>query len=158
LSRLGISEEPLAVDDLALLAELRRRTGLTIGNGETHFTKYDVRDSLDRRAIDVVMPNLARCGGFTETLRIAALADAHHVAVSPHGVGSGIGLHAALNLMASVPNATIYEYNQLPNPLRHAVLVETPRFEAGHLHIPEGPGLGFSLREDEVECYRVKDA
>ncbi|MEV6400842.1 mandelate racemase/muconate lactonizing enzyme family protein, partial [Streptomyces sp. NPDC051907] len=72
LRDLGISwyEEPLQVDDLANLGELRRRTGLTIVNGETHFTRFDLRESLLNQAIDVFMPNVARCGGITEATRL----------------------------------------------------------------------------------------
>lgn len=155
LAEVGITwyEEPLAVDDLASLAELRRRTGLSIVNGETHFTRFDVRDSLLHGSIDVVMPNLTRCGGLTEALRIAALASAFHVDVSPHGVGSGIGLCAALQLMAAIPNVRAYEYNQLPNPLRHDLLAQPPAFADGRLALPPGPGLGFDLNQDTVDRY-----
>lgn len=154
----GVSwfEEPLAVDDLAGLAELRRRTGLTLVNGETHFTRFDVRDSLAHSAVDVVMPNLARCGGITEAVRIGALTSAHHVDLAPHGVGSGIAMCAALQFMAATPNVRVYEYNQLPNPLRHALLVTPPEFREGRLYVPDAPGLGFELDEEAVSKYTVR--
>lgn len=155
LRELGISwyEEPLSVDDLRNLAELRRRTGLTVVNGETHSTAYDLRESLYYQAIDVFMPNLARCGGITEALRIAALASAFHVDVAPHGVGSGVGLCAALQFSAGIPNLRTYEYNQLPNPLRKSILRAPPAFRDGVLHLPEGPGLGFELDDSVVSHY-----
>ena len=53
-----------------------------------------------------VMPNLTRAGGITEVRRIAALCSAFHVDVSPHGVGSAIGLAAALQFAAATPNVT----------------------------------------------------
>ncbi|MEC3920262.1 mandelate racemase/muconate lactonizing enzyme family protein [Nocardia sp. CDC160] len=157
LAELGVSwlEEPLTVDDLDSLAELRHRTGLTIVNGETHFTRYDVRDSLTWGAIDVVMPNLTRCGGLTEALRIAALAGTFHVDVSPHGVGSAVAMHAALHYLASVPNARRYEYNQLPNALRHQLVQQAPLYESGRLSVPDGPGLGFELDPEVVDRYTV---
>lgn len=148
-------EEPLSVDDLTNLAELRRRTGLTVVNGETHFTRYGLRDSLVAGAIDVFMPNVARCGGLTEAMRIAALASAFHVDIAPHGVGSGISLCAALQLMAAVPNVRIYEYNRLPNPLRENILREPPALAKGKLTVPDGHGLGFELREDVLDRYTV---
>jgi D-arabinonate dehydratase/D-galactarolactone cycloisomerase len=157
LAGLGIRwyEEPLATDDLAALAELRRRTGLTIVNGETHFTRFDVRDSLRAGAVDVVMPNLARCGGITETARVAALASAHHVDVAPHGVGSGVAMSAALHFCAAIPNLRVYEYNQLPNPLRRAVVRTPPEFRDGRLYPPDGDGLGVTLDEDTLDRYTV---
>ena len=152
---IGWYEEPLAVDDLANLAELRRRTGLTIVNGETHFTRFDIRDSLRVGAVDVVMPNVARCGGITEATRIAALASAFHVDIAPHGVGSGISLAAALHLCAATPNLRTYEYNRLPNPLREGILRNPPTFTDGLLTVPTGPGLGIELDDSTVDRYTV---
>ncbi|MFC8094548.1 mandelate racemase/muconate lactonizing enzyme family protein [Streptomyces sp. NPDC057301] len=157
LRDLGISwyEEPLPVDDLANLAELRRRTGLTIVNGETHFTRFDLRDSLLHQAIDVFMPNVARCGGITETTRLSALASAFHVDIAPHGVGSGVSLCAALQLCAATPNLRTYEYNRLPNPIREQILTNPPEFQDGALTVPQGPGLGAELDEAVVDRYTV---
>ncbi|MFD0260835.1 mandelate racemase/muconate lactonizing enzyme family protein [Kitasatospora indigofera] len=157
LADLGISwyEEPLQVDDLANLAELRRRTGLTVVNGETHFTRFDLRDSLLHRAIDVFMPNVARCGGITEAMRLSALASAFHVDIAPHGVGSGVSLCAALQLCAATPNLRTYEYNRLPNPIRENILLNPPKFTDGALVVPTGPGLGFELDHDAVDRYTV---
>ncbi|GAB3713411.1 mandelate racemase/muconate lactonizing enzyme family protein [Amycolatopsis oliviviridis] len=148
-------EEPLQVDDVANLAELRRRTGLTIVNGETHFTRFDLRDSLVAGAIDVFMPNVARCGGITEATRIAALASAFHVDIAPHGVGSGVSLAAALQLCAAVPNLRTYEYNRLPNPIRERILRNPPEFRAGALSVPQGPGLGAELDDAVVDHYTI---
>ncbi|WP_431773692.1 mandelate racemase/muconate lactonizing enzyme family protein [Streptomyces cucumeris] len=148
-------EEPLQVDDLANLAELRRRTGLTLVNGETHFTRFDLRDSLTHRAIDVFMPNVARSGGITEATRLSALASAFHVDIAPHGVGSGVSLCAALQLCAATPNLRTYEYNRLPNPIREAILRNPPEFRDGALTVPQGPGLGFELDEAAVDRYTV---
>ncbi|WP_435281725.1 mandelate racemase/muconate lactonizing enzyme family protein [Streptomyces koelreuteriae] len=157
LRDLGISwyEEPLQVDDLANLGELRRRTGLTIVNGETHFTRFDLRDSLLNRAIDVFMPNVARCGGFTEATRLAALASAFHVDIAPHGVGSGVSLCAALQLCAATPNLRTYEYNRLPNPIRERILTDPPEFKDGALTVPQAPGLGAEIDDDIVDRYTI---
>ncbi|MGW2594089.1 mandelate racemase/muconate lactonizing enzyme family protein [Streptomyces sp. NPDC001515] len=157
LRELGISwyEEPLPVDDLAGLGELRRRTGLTVVNGETHFTRFDLRDSLLHRAVDVFMPNVARCGGLTEAARLAALASAFHVDIAPHGVGSGVSLCAALQLCAATPNLRTYEYNRLPNPIRERILVDPPEFRDGALTVPQGPGLGAEIDEAVVDRYTV---
>lgn len=148
-------EEPLPVDDLDGLAELRRRTQLTLVNGETNFTRFDLRECLQRRAIDVYMPNIARCGGFTEAQRITALASAHHVDIAPHGVGSGVSLAAALQLCAATPNLRTYEYNRLPNALREAILVQPPVFADGELVVPTGPGLGVEVDLDVVDRFTV---
>lgn len=157
LKDVGISwfEEPLAVVDVAGLAELRRRTGLTIVTGETSFTRFDLREFVVNSAVDVYMPNIARSGGFTETQRIADLASAFHVDIAPHGVGSGVSLAAALQFCTAVPNFRTYEYNRLPNALRERILKEPPVFENGTLLVPTGPGLGIDVDEDVIESHIV---
>jgi D-arabinonate dehydratase/D-galactarolactone cycloisomerase len=152
---IGWFEEPLAITDLDGLAELRRRTGLTIVTGETSFTTYDLREYILRKAIDVYMPNIARSGGFTEALRIAAVASTFGVQIAPHGVGSGVSLAAALQLCAAIPNLRTYEYNRLPNALREQILVTPPEFIDGQLAVPDGPGLGIELNEDVVDRFVV---
>lgn len=148
-------EEPLDVDDLDGMAEVRTQLGLEMVAGECWFNRYQFREAFGRRAVDVVMPNPARAGGITEVLRIAQLAEAYHVAVSPHGVGSGINIAAALQLAAVMPNFRIYEYNQLLNPLRHGLLDTQLEFIDGCLRVPEGPGLGIKLNEDAVREFRL---
>lgn len=148
-------EEPLRITDLDGLAELRRRTELTIVTGETSFTRFDLREYVQREAVDVYMPNIARSGGFTESMRIATVASTFGVDIAPHGVGSGVSLAAALHLCAAVPNLRTYEYNRLPNALREGILVTPPAFTDGCLSVPEGPGLGIELDEDVIDRYTV---
>jgi D-arabinonate dehydratase/D-galactarolactone cycloisomerase len=156
LQHLGVRwlEEPLTTDDVAGLAEVRAAVHIPVVTGESEFTRYGYRDLLLARAADVVMPNLTRAGGITETRRTAALCSAFHVEVSPHGVGSAIGLAAALQLAAATPNVTSLEYNRLPNPLRDD-LAAPPALVDGALVVPEGPGLGVTLDEDLIAHYEV---
>ncbi|GAB3536442.1 mandelate racemase/muconate lactonizing enzyme family protein [Arthrobacter tecti] len=158
LTELGITwfEEPLQVDDIAGYQRLRNALPMTLVNGETLFTRYDFRDFLTAGAVDVIMPNLARAGGLTESVKIAALAGTFHVDVAPHGVGSAIGVAAALHLSAAIPNFRIYEYNQLPNPLRDTITTEPFRMTDGSLAVPTGPGLGIELDWDIVRTYFVE--
>ena len=120
LADLGVRwfEEPLTTDDVAGLAEVRAAVTIPVVTGESEFIRFGYRDLIAARAVDVVMPNLARAGGITEARRIAALCSAFHVEVSPHGVGGAVALAAALQFAAATPNVTSFEYNRLPNPLR----------------------------------------
>jgi D-arabinonate dehydratase/D-galactarolactone cycloisomerase len=157
LESLGVRwlEEPLATDDVAGLAEVRAAVRIPVVTGESEFIRYGYRDFLLQRAVDVVMPNLARAGGITEARRIAALCSAFHVDVSPHGVGSAVGLAAALQFAAATPNVPIYEYNRLPNPLRDDLPAVRPSLVDGALVVPGEPGLGVTLDEDLVSFYEV---
>ena len=143
---------PEYADDLA---RIRRRVDLPVVSGEWLGSVYQFRDLLKAEAVDVIMPNITRCGGFTGMMKIADLAALDNVTVAPHGVGAGVGIVAAIAACAVMPNFLIYEYNQLFNPLRHTVMHETIRFGNGLLRPMEGPGLGISSNEDIIATYRA---
>lgn len=151
-------EEPVSPANVEGLAEIRRRADLRIATGENEQSVFGMRDLLVRGATDVLMPNIGKAGGLTECLRITELARAFHAHVAPHGVGSGLAIAAALQLCAAIPNLLKYEYNQLLNPLREAVIKERLELRDGELVIPSGPGLGVTLDEDAIEEFVVARA
>ena len=94
-------EEPVSPDDHAGQAEVRRSTTIPIASGEREFTRFDFQDLLDRRALDIAQPDVARAGGMTEIRRIAALTSAHGVRLAPHAWGSGVLFAASIHLARS---------------------------------------------------------
>ncbi len=157
LVRLGVYwlEEPVHPEYPEDLARIRRRVDLPVVSGEWLGSWLAFRDLLKAEAVDVIMPNITRCGGFTGLLKIADLALLENVTVAPHGVGAGLGIVAAIAACAVMPNFLIYEYNQLFNPLRHTVMREPIDFADGVLRYKDGPGLGASLNEATIARYRV---
>lgn len=148
-------EEPVHPEYPDDLARIRRRVDLPVVSGEwlgswTHF-----RDLIKAEAVDVIMPNITRCGGITGMMKIADLAALENVKVAPHGVGAGLGIVAAIAACAVMPNFLIYEYNQLYNSLRHSVMRESIHFKNGVLRPNEGIGLGLNLNEETIERYRI---
>ena len=133
-------EEPLATDDVAGLAEVRAAVRIPVVTGESEFIRYGYRDLLLARAADVVMPNLTRAGGITEVRRIAALCSAFHVDVSPHGVGSAIGLAAALQFAAATPNVTDLRIQPPAEPAPRRPGRQPPSLVDGALVVPDGAG------------------
>ena len=158
LVRLGVYwlEEPVHPEYPDDLARIRRRVDLPVVSGEWLGSWYQFRDLLKAEAVDVIMPNITRCGGITGLMKIADLAMLENVTVAPHGVGAGIGIVAAIAACALMPNFLIYEYNQLFNPLRHAVMREPIDFADGVLRPNEGPGLGITLNEATLTRYRAE--
>ncbi len=148
-------EEPVHPEYADDLARIRRRVDLPIASGEWLGSVYQFRDLLKAEAVDVLMPNITRCGGFTGMLKITDMALMENVTVAPHGVGAGLGIVAAIAACAVMPNFLIYEYNQLFNPLRHTLMREAIPFHDGVLKPLDGPGLGISLNEETIARYRV---
>lgn len=157
-------EEPLAPLDFDGYAELRRKAPMPIATGEALYTAWDFKRLLDARGVDVVQPDVSLCGGLRTAREIAALARLHHVRLSPHVWGGGLGLAAACHFVASLPdyphNGNIpyppfIEYDVGQNPLRDEILAEPIRLEKGRLLLPEKPGLGVELDPEAVARFRV---
>ena len=72
-------EEPVTADDKRGQAEVRAATDIPIATGESEFTRFDFRDLIELRAVDILQPDLAIAGGITEAMRIEALAPAHQL-------------------------------------------------------------------------------
>jgi L-alanine-DL-glutamate epimerase-like enolase superfamily enzyme len=153
--RLAWFEEPVSSDNRAGMAEVRAATDIPIAAGESEFTRFDFLELARLRAVDIFQPDLAICGGLTEALRIAALGEAHQIALAPHLWGGALMFAAGLQLCAVSPAAFIVEYSLLPNPLQHALALEPVKAVNGEVAIPDRPGLGVSIAEDFVKRYTV---
>ncbi|MCO6415781.1 mandelate racemase/muconate lactonizing enzyme family protein [Siccirubricoccus sp. KC 17139] len=149
-------EEPVAPQDWAGYAELRDRAPIPVAAGEAHYALFDHRRLIDGRLAAVLQPDLTLCGGFEVGRTIGTLVMAEHLRLSPHCWGSGVGLAAALHLLAAqpaypagdhVPHPALLEYDSGDNALRDGVLREPLRYADGMLEVPKGPGLGITLDE-----------
>jgi L-alanine-DL-glutamate epimerase-like enolase superfamily enzyme len=139
-------EDPIHHLDIAGLADLRRQLEVPIAAGEHLYHLDAFRTLLEARAVDVLIVDLARVGGVTPWRKIAALAQAHRVAVCGHVVPE-IQVH----LLASIPNGHLVEYV----PRSAGILTSMPRIEGGELVAPHSPGLGLELDEAAVRRHQV---
>ncbi len=151
-------EEPVSPDDRAGQAEVRRATTIPIASGEREFTRFDFLELLERRALDIAQPDVARAGGLTEIRRIAALTSAHGVRLAPHAWGSGVLFAASIHVAMSSANCHILEVTQGYMPMMWELFNEPFDIRSdGTVHAPDRPGLGFTLRADALEKFRYVD-
>lgn len=157
-------EEPLPPGDLRGYAELRARSPIAIAAGEAHHTLRDFHALIEGRCLDIVQPSIPACGGLTEALRIATVARAANLRVAPHVWGGAVGLATACHFLAAMPasphvdhppHPAMLEYDMSDNHLRTEILKVPLVLEAGHVLLPDGPGLGIELDPTAVERYRV---
>jgi L-alanine-DL-glutamate epimerase-like enolase superfamily enzyme len=149
-------EEPVATDDIDGSAKVADALATPIAGYETEVGLYGFRQLIDRGAVDIVQPDIAWSGGFSEGRRIAAYAQAHHRMVAPHAFAGAVLLVASLHFAAAIPNGLLLEWDQNPNALRDDLLKEPLRLEPdGTVKLPERPGLGIELDHAAVERYRV---
>lgn len=140
-------EEPVVAYDLEGSARVAEALDVPIASGETEYTRYGFRQMIERRAADVLMPDLGRVGGITEFLKVAHMAEAYDITVSPH-----IFPEQSLQLLGAIPNGAYLEH--IP---WYAPLYKTPvQVEDGVATLPQRPGLGFGFDPDAIERYRIE--
>lgn len=160
-------EEPVVPEDKAGYRRVRDAITVPVAGGEAEFTRYGFRDLFLEQCVDIAQPDLCVCGGFSEWLKIQALASSFGVMTVPHVWGSGIALAAALQALATIPpmphtanpvalqNEPIVEFDRKHNPLRDDLLIENFTLKDGFLEVPQGPGLGVTVDEDVMRKYLV---
>jgi L-alanine-DL-glutamate epimerase-like enolase superfamily enzyme len=149
-------EEPVTGDDKLGMAEVRRAAMVPIAAGESEQTRFDFRDLIAARAIDILQPDLAICGGLTEARRIDALAGAYNLRLAPHLWAGAPAFFAGLHLAAASPSSFILEFSLGANPMLHDLIAEKIDVVDGTIGIPDRPGLGITIREDVVGRFTME--
>jgi L-alanine-DL-glutamate epimerase-like enolase superfamily enzyme len=129
-------------------------TSIPIAAGESEFTRFEIRDLIDARAVDVVQPDAAIIGGISEAFRVAALAATYQLELAPHCWGSAFSFMAGVNLAFASPAAAIIEFSLGGNPMMYDLVEERITTENGMIAAPSRPGLGLSVNWDFVTEYR----
>src|SRR5215475_9603636 len=141
-------EEPVLADDAAACAEVARAIRIPVATGENNYSRFEFRELIERKAARYLMPDVCRANGFSETLKIARLAAAHQVQVSPHVVHE-----LSLQVVGALANGFLVEYMDWAPPDLFAGL---PPCEDGQFRIPDRPGHGIALSPDAVDKYRAR--
>ena len=139
-------EEPVLPGNDEDLREIAASTSIPIAAGERLFTRWQFQELLATRAVRIVQPDLAHAGGISEVRRIAAMAESRDVLIAPHCPLSPVALAASLQIDATCPNFLIQEHVTLGESLLREPFV----MEAGHIKVPEGPGLGVEIDESKL--------
>jgi L-alanine-DL-glutamate epimerase-like enolase superfamily enzyme len=142
-------EEPVEADNFAGCAEVKRALDIPIAAGENEFTRWGARDLIQAQSVDILQCDTTLAGGITEMRKIAALASAFHIPMSPHG-----NPHMAVHLLASMPNAIIMETYPAVESRYNPVLPLFP-VKDGLIEVPRKPGLGIDPDPELVRKYRV---
>lgn len=151
-------EEPVPADNIEALAEVRGKIKAPVVTGETLYTKAAFRQVFEKRAADIINPDVCNCGGILELKEIAAMAEPYYVVVAPHNFNSTtIGLAATLNVSACIPNFLITEYFVNFKPRGDEISLNPFKVENGYISIPQGPGLGLELDEMAMARYPYRE-
>lgn len=128
-----------------------------IAAGEQEATAWGFRDLIQRGHIDVVQPDLSRCGGLTQVKKIIWEADYAGIDICPHAWLTDLLTAASLHVNAVLPRSLFLEYNVSDNPMLREIIKNPIQMDReGYMALPQGPGLGIEIDEDAVKRFNVQ--
>ena len=148
-------EELLHPEDYDGYRQVSEAVETRIACGEQEATEWGFQQLIERGRVDVLQPDLTRCGGFTAARKIVDMAQRANRLVIPHSWSSDLLTAASLHLAAFQRRAPFVEFSTSRGPLSRMLVKEPLRMEDGYLRVPEGPGLGVEVNDAVIEQYRV---
>ena len=143
--------------------ELRRKLPLSLAAGEAVDSRASAKELIDRRAMDIIQPDISLCGGIGEALFIAEMAALSGIRCIPHCWGGDIIIAATVQLLSLLPDphwgfttaTPMLELDQSENPWRNGLARQPIQVRGGYVNVPTKPGLGIEVDEDVVKKYAV---
>jgi L-alanine-DL-glutamate epimerase-like enolase superfamily enzyme len=146
-------EEPVIGDDKIGMAEVRAASHIPISAGESEITRFDFRDLIVGRCVDILQPDPACCGGITEAMRIGTLASAFNLRLAPHLWAGAPCFFAGLHVCAASPSSSTVEFSLGANPMIHDLSKTPVKAEDGKIAIPDAHGIGLDMNEAVIKKY-----
>ncbi len=148
-------EEPVPAENVDAMRDVRESTHTPICCGENVFLRHGFRTILEKRAADIIMPDIHKCGGLAEGKKIADMAHTYYVPVAPHAQASPLGMMAASHMLVTIPNFLVYEWHwshpasrweQWKNYVKEGDIIVK-----GYITPPDRPGIGLEMNEEAVK-------
>jgi D-galactarolactone cycloisomerase len=152
LDELGVGwlEEPFPAHDHRSYREARGFGRTPLAAGENHYTRFEFSRVIEDGAISILQPDLSKCGGITEALRIAAIASAYKLPIHPHSSMTGLNHAATIHFLAAIDNGGYFEGDVSKSNMFRDELVANPGEVDGEGRVwpLEAPGIGLEVNED----------
>lgn len=141
-------EEPVPPENVAAMREVKRATSTPICAGENLYLRHGFRDLIVQQAVDIVMPDIPKCGGLSECRKIANLAELYYMPFAPHNVASPIGTMASSHVCATIPNFLVLEFHWLHRDYWTTIISDKADIiQGGYITVSDRPGIGLELDE-----------
>jgi L-alanine-DL-glutamate epimerase-like enolase superfamily enzyme len=148
-------EDPVPPDNIRAIGVVQRNTRTAIATGENHYFRIDFERLITEAGLRVLAPDVQKIG-LWEGRKLADLAEMHYVNLTWHNISSPIGTLGGVHLCAATPNVLALEWHAASVPFFDALVKdgEGPMIVDGKITVPDRPGLGIELNEDEAYKYR----
>jgi galactonate dehydratase len=148
-------EEPVPPENIDAMREIKRGTTTPICAGENLYLRQDFRELIEKQAVDIIMPDIPKCGGLSECRKIANLAEIYYIPFAPHNVSSPIGTMASAHVCATVPNFLVLEFHWLHRDFWSTIVKEKRDIIVdGHIALNDSPGIGLELDEAVARAHQ----
>jgi galactonate dehydratase len=148
-------EEPVPPENIDAMRDVRQSTHTPICCGENIYLRWGFRELFEKQAVDIIMPDVQKCGGLAESKKIADLAHTYYIPIAPHCQASPIGMMAACHAMATVPNFLVQEWHWGHPPERTArwkqYVKEGDIIQNGYITVPDRPGIGLTINDEAIK-------
>jgi galactonate dehydratase len=141
-------EEPVPVESYSALRQVRERVSAAISVGERLHTRWEFVPIFENRLADYVMPDVTWAGGITELKKIAILAEAYYVPITPHDASGPINVVAGAHVMMTVPNFYRIETSRYDLSHYYKLIEEPLDNRGGRIRLNGKPGLGVAMNLD----------
>jgi len=150
--KLAWFEDPVGPENVEAMLRVSQRTSIPILTGENLYGRAGFRELIGRQAADILAPDVPHAGGILETKKIADMADAYYIPLSPHNICGPVACMASVQLCAAIPNLICLELHTERVSWYDNLLLRTrPIFERGYIQVPTAPGLGIELNMAEAK-------
>ena len=148
-------EEPVDPGNFDSMVKVGEEVPIPIAGGERLYTRYQFRPFIERQALDILQPDIGLCGGISEMMKIASMAEVYNLHVQPHNCGAPVATAAAVHSVFAMPNFIILEWFPYWPDGRNDIVTEAYETKArdGRLQAPTAPGLGIELNEAYLNRY-----
>jgi galactonate dehydratase len=148
-------EEPVPPENVDAMRDVRESTSTPICAGENLFLRHGFRELFEKRAVDIIMPDIQKSGGLLEGRKIADMAHTYYIPIAPHCQASPIGTMATCHMLAAVPNFLVLEWHWGHPAQRWArwkeFVKEGDIIQKGWITVPDKPGIGLELNEEVLK-------
>lgn len=153
--RLLYYEDPLAPESVEAMENIARYIHLPLATGERFYNIQQFKELIDRKIVSLIRPDVSLAGGFTQTKKIAAIAEAAFVGIFPHLMGSPVNIAAFAQFDAAIPNYVLMESHTFADAFNE-IVDQPPQREGGYIIVSNRPGIGLEINESKLSNFPYK--
>ncbi len=146
-------EEPCPYWELEQTKQVTDTLNIDVSGGEQDCDLTIWKRMIDMRAVDIVQPDILYLGGIARTLRVARMAQAANLPVTPHCANLSLVTLFTMHLLRAIPNAGKYLEFSIEGadyyPWQEGLFTTDPyRIDDGQAIVTGAPGWGIEVSPD----------